>query len=1306
MSVSASTQIPKTSDDAVFQRQCKVLFEYVLNDPHIEEFGTSGQNQGGIDLLGRRRDRALDHWVGIQCKLTIKAEKLKTGVNGVVEVEATRALDFTPPLKEFIIATTANNDGPIQREAALFTDKQAKLGRDFTVQVWGWETLSAHILRHEATLNAFMPDAFPQLNRIIKGQERLTEEVGTFASTQNTFAAEQSNMLAVLARIERQTSPQTVWDDRSVDTLIDRQIDQFRDMINSGRPRTALTLLEGLWRGIPEGAEHRIRFRIKANIAACLLRLGEEPRAAEAYLEAHRYAPNDPKAIAMKVVAHVLLGQPQEALAFGRAAFTGGPDQGPLVAYMITAAKFLPGENSALELITDAVADDAAVASAKIDYLRSRGEPGAWWDFAVEAHARHPDDENLLRAAAESHVDRSAHWAEANDRRPINAELRTPLEEATVTLEILRERYAASEFPWDVNQTSLSVNLAIGYRLLRQHDKAKRVVEEALRRAPNDRVLNEAWLTISLESGDHAAAQKALKALPESRDVIVGRLQLAANSADWSQILRLNAEVDRFTLDDEDRALLDSLSLLAQAKVRQPLDAKAEAAILIERYANEPIVPTILHELAMHEQDALWALELFRLAFTNLNRANSATRMMLARLADREDDAEKMIALLDGYVDVNQDSAELRSLARAFVNAAVRQASVSFINALPPALSENAFYARAIGSIHFNRGDLPAAAEFFQKALLGDVTNVAAHLGLINTWLRQDRRDLVGGHLEGIDLRTLKGPPQYKMGLAQLLVAFEQTERGLSFGYDVALKNRTDQRTVMLYIGMILPNPTSDLIPSVGSSIGIDCWVKAERADGLEMTLVIEDNPNRNEPDHFGPDHRLSRLFLGQAKNATVVSAPTIGTEEKWRIVEIKHKYLALLHEFIETLPSRFPDAKGFHRFEVKGDDVSNVLAEVKRLGEQEEQIFRHYVDDNYPLALVASFRGKSTVEFASHVISRGEIIRTCLGSNEERDIAVRLVRRARSRGVVLDTYTVWVAQQLGLLGLLKRLFSRVAVPRSVIDELREWQKRIEPVNDNTLETIGYANGQHFREEISAERLRESAAFISSGIDAISAEVEILPAVAPGAPSEIEEKLLDLADHGFLDPIYVSVADDLLLLSDDLQYRALARQLHDREGVWLQAVLMVAQDSGIIDLDAYSEATYELAARRHSHVSFTAYTLISIALRDTLDTLPKLEVAAAFIGGEAAEVQSHIKVTVEFIAKLWNTDLPYLRKAKATSIMLDRLVAMLARLGLTKTIYLRLVEGSRHQPLLRDHLIAWARGHFIDLNGENAQITP
>jgi hypothetical protein len=285
----------------------------------------------------------------------------------------------------------------------------------------------------------------------------------------------------------------------------------------------------------------------------------------------------------MKVLAHLLLGQPQDALAFGRTALTGGPEQGPLVAYMITAAKFLTSEDDPLQLITEAVADDAAVAFAKIDYLRSRGEPGAWWDFAKEAHARHPDDENLARAAAEAQIDQAAQWVEANDRRPLTAEIRMRLEEATVVLAELQERYAGSELAWDTNRTSLSVNLAIGYRLLRQHNRAKEIVEAALLRAPDGQLLKEALLTISLESGDHASARRAMHGLPESRDVIIGRLQLAANAGQWQEIVHLRADVDLSTLATEDQALLEALTLLAGAKLRQIDDARAQTASLLGR---------------------------------------------------------------------------------------------------------------------------------------------------------------------------------------------------------------------------------------------------------------------------------------------------------------------------------------------------------------------------------------------------------------------------------------------------------------------------------------------------------------------------------------------------------------------------------------------------------------------------------------------------------------------------------------------------------------------------------------------------
>ncbi|BCH27788.1 hypothetical protein [Mesorhizobium sp. L-8-3] len=126
MNLRTSVQIPKPGDFGSFQRKSKVLFEHVLNDPNVKEYGTTGQAQDGIDLLGVRRSEAPDHWVGVQCKLTIKAERLK---KGTVSKEATKALEIKPALKEFIVVTTAEDDVAMDKEAAEFTDEQAKLGQ-------------------------------------------------------------------------------------------------------------------------------------------------------------------------------------------------------------------------------------------------------------------------------------------------------------------------------------------------------------------------------------------------------------------------------------------------------------------------------------------------------------------------------------------------------------------------------------------------------------------------------------------------------------------------------------------------------------------------------------------------------------------------------------------------------------------------------------------------------------------------------------------------------------------------------------------------------------------------------------------------------------------------------------------------------------------------------------------------------------------------------------------------------------------------------------------------------------------------
>lgn len=963
MSVSASTQISKTSDPAVFQRQCKVLFEHVLGDPNVQEYGSSGQGQQGVDLLGRRRNLSLDHWVGIQCKLTIKAAKLK---KGTVRHEATLALAFQPPLKEYIIATTADDDAAAQSEAALVTNEQAGLGRDFTVQVWGWQTLQTHVLQYETAINAFSPDAFPHLKRLLKGQDQIQEQVSEVGQTQVV-------MLEILRRIEGQTASAgaviasaAVWDDSSVDSLLDRQIDEYREMLSMGQPRTALRLLEGLWSSLPPSVEGRIRFRIQTNIAACKFHLDDHKSAGALYLNAYEHAPTEPKAAPLKVLGHILLGQLAEAREFGLASLGGNCDQGLLVAYLIMTAKLLPDEDDPFGIISPELEHDPSVAVAKIDYLRTRSDRGAWWQLAHNAHARHPDNESLRRFAAEADIDEGCQWADDHARTVLPTELRQRVIEAANQLRGLWDKALQSEDAWGNLQASLGTSLSTGYRLLRRYDTAKAIILQGLGRLPDDEFLLEQRLLMAVEEGDATAVKDTFRKLPPSRDTIFGRLQVCANTGDWAGINELADQTDISKFAEDDRAFLESLALLGRCKLNTIADPRTAVADLVAKYPDQPVVPIVLHEVALDAKDPIWADYLYQVALDRRASLNSASRSMLARIAEQKKDADTVVDLLDGHVYVDQDSEDLRVLARGFVNGRVRQAAVAFVEKLPADLVSQPFYARVVGSIHFNRGALSQAEKAFQTAIAADASDLAAHLALLNTWLRRDRRDLVEAHLRDLNPGELKGSPLQQMGLAQLLAAFGRADAALPFGYETALNNRDDLRTVQLYIGLMLPDSKADLIPDVGPEIQVDCWVLLERSDGHSLALVIESGPDRPSLDHYSPEHGLAKMLIGRKKGDVIVSTPPLGTKETWRVVDFKHKFVALLHDIMETLPSRFPAARGIYRFQVKENDLAPFLDQVKSLSERDTEIFNLYFRDGYPLGLVSSLLGQYRVRGTS----------------------------------------------------------------------------------------------------------------------------------------------------------------------------------------------------------------------------------------------------------------------------------------------------------------------------------------------------
>ena len=1286
MDLSTSIQIPKPGDFGTFQRKCRVLFEAELGDPHVKEFGTGGQVQTGIDLLGVRRKLGLDHWVGVQCKLTIKAEKLKAGT---VRKEAAAALTIEPALKELIIATTAADDVAMDKEAAQFSDEQAKLGRDFRVVVWGWDTLQAKILQHPEALNAFMPGG-SAARQLLEGQDRIEEHVTITNAQIGRLGEDFTEFKVLLTRAIGAADTDAQGSDQRFTTHLDQQIDSFRDLLTKGKPQTAFELLENLWNSQSDHVDGRMRFRIRANMAACRLRLGDLSAAADLYLESYTYDPDNARAVSMRVVGLSLKKEFRAAFDLGMAQLGAHPDDVGLVTHTILAARYLDFAEIPVP-IPAVIAADVSVLAARIEFLKAKAPTEQVRTALAEARDLHPYDDNILRMWAEQGVEDVVDWVVENGRAALPDDKRAVLQAAGAALEKLWQSAVKSEEA--ASDTSLAIchNLAVSYRLMKDPPRAEAILEEGLKISPDQQFLLGALLSVLLEQGKETLAAHVLDRVAPTRDSVMARAVIYANTRQWEKLVKYAYDTSLVQLDEDDATVLQTLSLLARKYTGQITDFRAEAISLIADERNA-IAPVLLCQAAFADGDNQWGRELFDTAFARKDWLDSAGRGMLARIASHEDRPETVIALLDGYTDLTRNSSELRMLATAYVNAPVSAKALAFAKAIPDHQRQASFFARVIASIQFNAGNLVQAEAEFQNAISGNARDLAAHLGLLAAYIRQDKHKEARTHIAALDPSSLEGTPERWMHLAHLFARYSRQDEALALAYRITQENRDDDAVIRRYIGMILPSPFALTLPPPPSAAGLDSWVILKTDAGQVSNVIIEAGDDRPSREIYSPDHPLALAVTGKAAGDDVDYSPNVGGAQHWTVLEVKHKYLGLLHEILRTLGTQFPNLPGIRQFEMVGNDISPILEQTKLLSERDQTIVDYYAERKMPLAMAASLLGKSSPTFAERMSVSNIMIQTCGGATGEREAAFEYIKAAS--GVVLDTYTAWLSVILDLIPVLKNLFARIAIPQSVIDELIAWRQEYESHGDEPIQTIGYKDGQYFREEVSPDRVAAAIRTIQSAIDQLRSNFEVVPAVIPDLASEFEQKLHSLGGSEMFHPVYAAKNEGLLFLSDDMLMRGLAHETASVDGVWLQAVLMIAYDQRLLSLGDYAEAVLQLALRGHNHVTLEVPTLNEILLNDDSDGVRRFEGAVKFIGNENADVRSHWEVGWGFVQNVWALDIPHLKRAAASGIMLRRIATLLNKHGLLQRVFSRLLR-LRHGPELGPYLAGWCRGHFI-----------
>ncbi|MBD1827470.1 restriction endonuclease [Microcoleus vaginatus GB1-A2] len=134
MPTPSTSDLPKPKSWDEFEDITWEIYKQKWHDNHAQKYGRSGQAQNGIDIYGRQNSSG--KYIGVQCK-RYEDNKLN---QQIIKEEIVKAECFSPPLSEYIIATTASRDTKLQDFVRSLNEERG-LENKFPVYIVFWEDI-------------------------------------------------------------------------------------------------------------------------------------------------------------------------------------------------------------------------------------------------------------------------------------------------------------------------------------------------------------------------------------------------------------------------------------------------------------------------------------------------------------------------------------------------------------------------------------------------------------------------------------------------------------------------------------------------------------------------------------------------------------------------------------------------------------------------------------------------------------------------------------------------------------------------------------------------------------------------------------------------------------------------------------------------------------------------------------------------------------------------------------------------------------------------------------------------------------
>lgn len=1048
------------------------------------------------------------------------------------------------------------------------------------------------------------------------------------ADSLQAYSVSNEKLNSIQALLEKSLAPQS--SGHEINKMLAKQLDMARDKIRSGLFKEAREILDTHSVEVATSDDFT-KFRWHTNLAACMFVDEHEGDAANEYLKAFDYAPEDEKALANRARAFHIKHQFNESLAACESGLAKHPASSILWALKI-AARFSLNQDEPEEGLPEQLRNDGDVLYT-LSYIRQKqGRQQEAYEFAYRCYEQNTKSLEIKRTLLASALIWAtvdpviAHFGQisAKQKQALQVAIST-FEPIEAELETIQPENACFE---------VTNNIAISLKLADDVDRSCRITLRGLQRFP----LAEGLLRIRINELVDKGDIPAIRVLTDSRvselstEILVILAEAYANSGELVCYENIKSALDTRNVDEQIAEGLLALSIhVLWVAGNQAAAIESAKALLTAAPANIPLA-TLFAKMLRKQGNILESEKQARQCLAAVTKTTLPPSIL--QVADLLYDFRLYLEAADLYgrlADTHVWGPLTQRYLICLVESDQRERARLAIESLPASVHELSAFRRIAANLAHAAGDLPRLYDILKHEVEKKPLDSGVAVGYVGVLRQLGKVEELKGFLATNPV-FINGRPEDEFEFSKYETNYGFAHQGIRRLYRLYRTHPQDARIAGFYLLVLLLSKDLEMF-QIGDTVTPGIAVQLHHQNDTRWIAVEYSDLSQlgTWPEVVSPDSPQAGYVIGKklGEKTEVDSGFGKVIAEIVQIESILSFAARKAHEVIAASAGQSGPLWSVNLGKPDGGiDVEPILESLRRRSKYVELLFAQYAKQPFPLSTLADRVGSDPVTLLLEWPFKIARFYVCEGTHLEREQSRELVGKAGVR-YVMDLVTLAELTRCNAFEKTIKILGTPLVPQTLKEQLLGLIQSVDAPKASS--NMHEENGQFYIADIPAKYYEQRKQFLLKLLDYINKYCEVVPTFGPATVTNNQRLLAQLLDNVSIDVIYLTLERNAILLTEDGALRFFAIQVGVANTLWLQPCLMHLRDTALIKQSEYSRIIIEKLSLGHDFVSVDSEDLIWAAKKCTNTLSPQVKAVLETFKRPSLELQSGIHVCAGFL---------------------------------------------------------------------------